>query len=223
MCAMIGERIRLLREKAGLTQLELSKKLNVKRETINQWENETRDLKTASIIAISNFFDVPTDYLLGTKGYTSSERVDIGKLTGLSERNIELLERFKNKHQHNVFKMHMMNDFLQSFFLMNELYYLRKNGTHSEMDIDFIDILCNIRRDVSENLESLKNKKNLLDLNYTELFDFILSKQSIEYALNDMQNLFMEIINLCTQYGEVKDLCENLYSQWYRVNIKEQK
>lgn len=61
----IGERIKTLRERKNLTQLELSKGINVKRETINQWENGTRDLKTGTIISLSKYFNVSADYILG--------------------------------------------------------------------------------------------------------------------------------------------------------------
>lgn len=61
----IGNRIRTLRESKGLTQLELSKELNVARQTIAQWENEERNLKTGAIISLSKYFNVSADYLLG--------------------------------------------------------------------------------------------------------------------------------------------------------------
>lgn len=47
----VGERITVLREARGLSQRDLSDELAklglvVRRETITQWENGTRDLKT---------------------------------------------------------------------------------------------------------------------------------------------------------------------------------
>lgn len=59
----IGERIRKLREEKGLTQQQLAKKMYVKRETVNQWENETRDLKTGYTISLADFFGVTCDYI----------------------------------------------------------------------------------------------------------------------------------------------------------------
>lgn len=60
----IGKRIKILREKNNLTQAELAKKLFVKRETVNYWENGTRDLKSQSIIQLAELFNVSCDYIL---------------------------------------------------------------------------------------------------------------------------------------------------------------
>lgn len=63
--ATIGERIKDLREKKDLTQIELSKKLGISRSTIASWESNRRvpELGTAKILA--DFFDVSVDFLLG--------------------------------------------------------------------------------------------------------------------------------------------------------------
>ncbi len=66
----VGERITVLREARGLSQRDLSDELAklglvVRRETITQWENGTRDLKTEYLAKLSEFFGVSTDWLLG--------------------------------------------------------------------------------------------------------------------------------------------------------------
>ena len=63
--ATIGERIKDLRKKKDLTQIELSKKLEISRSTIASWESNRRvpELGTAKILA--DFFDVSVDFLLG--------------------------------------------------------------------------------------------------------------------------------------------------------------
>lgn len=61
----IGDRIKELREKKELTQTELSKQLDISRNTIASWESNRRipELGTAKILA--DFFDVSIDSLLG--------------------------------------------------------------------------------------------------------------------------------------------------------------
>ena len=54
----VGERITVLREARGLSQRDLSDELAklglvVRRETITQWENGTRDLKTEYLTKLS--------------------------------------------------------------------------------------------------------------------------------------------------------------------------
>ncbi len=97
----IGERIKRLREDKGLTQAELAKKLNVKRETVNQWENNVRDLKTQYTISLAKEFNVSADYILGiTPDIKTTDPTikEICEYTGLSEkavREISTLKKFR--------------------------------------------------------------------------------------------------------------------------------
>ena len=61
----ICDRIEQLRLRNNRTQREVAEAIGVKRETINQWESGTRNLKTEAIIALAQYFNVTTDYLLG--------------------------------------------------------------------------------------------------------------------------------------------------------------
>jgi len=62
---MFGERIRKLREEAGINQPQFAKLLNVKTATINRYENDVREPEYATLIQIADFFNVSIDYLLG--------------------------------------------------------------------------------------------------------------------------------------------------------------
>ncbi|GEM_PF-895463 len=62
-----GDRLRLLREEMGLSQVELAKKLNLTRATISKYENSKQgelDIYD-NLIAMSILFDKPVDYILG--------------------------------------------------------------------------------------------------------------------------------------------------------------
>ena len=95
---MIGKIITELRDERGMTQNDLAIKLNRKRETINQWEKETRDIKTMDIIALANFFDVPTDYLLGISSSRSENATErkFSELTGLNGEAFKNLAEWKH-------------------------------------------------------------------------------------------------------------------------------
>ena len=117
----IGDRIRRLREERKLTQQALADALHVKRETINMWENGLRDLKTGSIIALSDFFNVSSDYLLGRVDFRS-EDIDVQsicKKTGLSGEAVESLIELQN------------NDVIY--------FYDNENGEAEPMFPDWID------------------------------------------------------------------------------------
>ena len=97
----IGEIIKGLREEKGLTQAELAKRIRVKRETVNQWENNVRDLKTQYTISLAKEFGVSADYILGiTPGVktTDIKTKEICNYTGLSEKALESIISLQ-KHQ----------------------------------------------------------------------------------------------------------------------------
>ena len=61
----IGTIIRELRREMDCTQNELADVLGVTQDSISLWENDKRIPDTQYIVAMANFFDVTTDYLLG--------------------------------------------------------------------------------------------------------------------------------------------------------------
>ena len=93
----VGLRIARLRENRGLSQKQLSDELEkiglkVRRETVTQWENGTRDLKTEYTVKLADFFGVTCDELLrGVK----AENLSVAQKTGLSDKAIETLSRWQ--------------------------------------------------------------------------------------------------------------------------------
>lgn len=91
----IGLRISKLREERGLSQKQLADELEkiglkVRRETVTQWENGTRDLKTEYTVKLADFFGVSCDEILrGIK----SEHLSVAKATGLSDETIRNLRK----------------------------------------------------------------------------------------------------------------------------------
>ena len=93
----IGERIRTAREKLNMKQEDLASKLFCKREVVSYYENGNRDIKTDTLIRLSEILGVTTDYLLGlSKAVTKDiEVASICDYTGLSERSIDNLNTYK--------------------------------------------------------------------------------------------------------------------------------
>lgn len=57
-------RIKDLREDADLTQMEISRQLNISQRAYSHYENGTRDIPTNILISIADFYNVSIDYLL---------------------------------------------------------------------------------------------------------------------------------------------------------------
>jgi len=65
MTLNIGERIKELRRRKGLTQVELARRLNYSRQLISLWEINESKPDAATIRQLAEIFNVSTDYLLG--------------------------------------------------------------------------------------------------------------------------------------------------------------
>ena len=65
MSDKIGNRIRQLRQRAGMTQSELARGLNVSPALISAYELGERKPGLKSLTQLADFFQVSSDYLLG--------------------------------------------------------------------------------------------------------------------------------------------------------------
>lgn len=83
--AMIGDRIKVLRERMNISQSELAKRLSVTRSSVNSWESGLSAPTAIYIIELAKFFHVSTDYLLGIE---SNESIS---LSGLSQKEIAII------------------------------------------------------------------------------------------------------------------------------------
>lgn len=74
----IGEIIQYLREESNMLQSELAEKLGVGRTTISNYENNYSYPDLETLIAISNLFNVSTDFLLGISNvrYKSNNKTE---------------------------------------------------------------------------------------------------------------------------------------------------
>ena len=62
---MISEKIKSLREDAGLSQAQLARKLDVTRSSVNAWEMGLSTPTTQYVVELCKLFHVSSDYLLG--------------------------------------------------------------------------------------------------------------------------------------------------------------
>ena len=62
---IFADRIKYLRTEKELGQEELAKTLGVSASVISRWENGLREPSMSSLIALSKFFHVSIDYIVG--------------------------------------------------------------------------------------------------------------------------------------------------------------
>lgn len=62
---LFAKNLKLLRQEKNLGQVELAKQLKVSKGIISLWENGLREPNMSSLIALSKFFRVSIDYLVG--------------------------------------------------------------------------------------------------------------------------------------------------------------
>ncbi len=90
----IGDRIKYLREKAGLNQTELANFLNVKPSAISNIENNKNSISLDLLVKVCKFFNVSSDFILSLDDYklkTTSEIIDIN----INEKNYVYIENLE--------------------------------------------------------------------------------------------------------------------------------
>lgn len=93
---MIGDRIKELREKSGVTQSYLARRLQISRSAVNAWEMGLSLPSAQYLVELASYFNVSTDYILEID---SQEMINI---TFLSEPEKEMIYRLLKyfKHSH---------------------------------------------------------------------------------------------------------------------------
>lgn len=93
------ERIKALRTKKGLTQLELGQAMGVSNVTVGQWEAGKREANFEMLCQLSDFFDRRIDYLLGHSEDASSVKLiqkdidELGRMT-VEEELYETIQKY---------------------------------------------------------------------------------------------------------------------------------
>ena len=94
MILFIADRIKTLRERGGMTQSQLARRLGISRSAVNSWEMALSTPSSIYLVELSKIFGVTTDYLLSLD---DGVKVDI---TDLNEKEqsmvIQLVDYFKS-------------------------------------------------------------------------------------------------------------------------------
>ncbi len=70
---MLGENLKLLRQKKNYTQQQIADLLKINRVTYTQYELDKREPDNETLLQLATFFGVTTDYLLGRRDITKND------------------------------------------------------------------------------------------------------------------------------------------------------
>ena len=82
--------IRVLRTNLGMKQSELAKHLQISQSTLSNWERGDFEPDQKSLIKLSDFFNVATDYLIGRNTPPKSHN---GAFDGLDDDDMDMLKQ----------------------------------------------------------------------------------------------------------------------------------
>lgn len=93
MILFIADRIKELREKSGMTQAQLAKRLCVSRGAVNSWEMSLSAPSSICLVELSKVFGVSADYLLSLD---DGLKIDISELNDREQEMVmQLVDYFK--------------------------------------------------------------------------------------------------------------------------------
>ena len=81
----LADRIKSLRERAGLTQADIARQIGISRSGVNSWEMGLSVPSTQYIVELAKKFKVSTDYLLGMDDTSSIS------ISGLTDKQVAVL------------------------------------------------------------------------------------------------------------------------------------
>lgn len=177
-----ANRIKQLREKAGLNQSQLAKKIGISEQSISKYERGKRKPKIETIEALADFFKVPVSYLRGEAAVNRLKKLrqskgltldDIEKATGINRGTYSNYENGNTEP-----KMKTWNK-LASFFGVSTAYLLGldkdsnnlrlKNGgrkLRTKFFTTVIDVDKSIDQKINEWIETSNPSMRIIDIKF---------------------------------------------------------
>ncbi len=197
-----AERLKGLREAAGLTQQDLAEQLQYSRGSISYYENCERVPDIVFLMTVSNFFNVGPHFLLGFSNNQTISNEDIGARFGLTDTAIEILEGMPISHygafisafiEHPYFPklLHCMETYTKELVLdENDIHHFhdRFEFRHFQLSRIFVDILRDLNDEYIPCGRTLTAPDNI---NPEELRRFYAAKQ--EYKRSETIRIIKEL------------------------------
>ncbi len=170
----LGEKIKLARENAGLTQSQMADKLMVSRPAITMWERDKRIPDVENLKAISELLDVSIDYLL----YSSNEMT-----VNVTKEIIDLASMGKGS------KKKKKDNIVKEKFSDAEIYYLSVKKVETKKE-KILDNVIGFFTDAPFGIPELINDFKLMDRTFYLIFE-----EDKQYLVT-VSDEFMEVTRL---------------------------
>jgi transcriptional regulator with XRE-family HTH domain len=115
---LFSKRLKELRENRSMTQFDLAELLNVSRQSIGGYENNTTEPPMDIVVKIADIFNVTCDYLLGR----TNEKYNFGSFN--TEDKELLLKLYENKEV--LLKLYENKDMLLKIYDVVDFYTVKK-------------------------------------------------------------------------------------------------
>jgi len=206
----IGKRIKKQREKKGLTQDELAKKINMDRTKLTKIETGDRDLKPSEIVDLAKALDTTCDYLISG---TDTKNIKNHRTLGLSNEAINILEELKIKSQKDpseeTFKSGIVIEFLNLIIESietakpNEYFYFLASRS-----VDYI-VGTHVAFLFQKQIEK-KHQKAKSDFNI-----FNIRNDDLEFEAYRLVKFFEDLMNFLIQKPDIVERIKDFYRNNY--------
>lgn len=90
-----GERLRMLRTRKGLSQLDFAKQIKISKSAVNMYERGEREPSFEVLETIADYFNVDLDYLLGKTDCENRSRIEIRPHFEITDNERTMIEKFR--------------------------------------------------------------------------------------------------------------------------------
>lgn len=210
---IFAKRLRGLRESVGLSQSDLAEKLGVSRGSISYYENESRVPDILFLEAVSEYFDVGINFLLGHSENQDPTNEDLGLFIGFSDEAIEKLRRDAMGYGEAVSAL-VESDHFEELFDIAEYFFLPLSFGSKPDFIDrglFYDEFEYCAYQVSRIFAAMLLERK------AEVVDFFYEKFSNSFSNDDIQKKDFLKKKRDKELARIKELSEQHES--YRSNL----
>lgn len=168
-----ASRLRQLREKAGLSQTDLARELNVSRGAISYYENGDRIPNIEFLMDVAGYFNVPVEFMLGLRDNYQLSAAEQKELFFLSDQALSnLLEVAADDGE-------LLNEFISHEYFIDFFDYLKTMASNENIQFGIFINSIDTRKYVPVTRENAQ--ENFILFNLTNLLIQMLESITMQY------------------------------------------